>query len=139
VHGASIGGGNDSLALSNPSAYALSNGSIVLAYSRADPNGGESFMRVNWVAVPKASRARRVNRHRDQHRAALERPLHQAVAADQGLEPRTTGPELLAGPMRRVRIALLLPPATQRYWVAVPRGLHPLRPNSHARTWCVAS
>ena len=44
MHGASIGtpfwtgpgGGNDSLALSNPSAYALSNGSIVLAYSRAE-------------------------------------------------------------------------------------------------------
>ena len=34
------GGGNDSLALSNPSAVALANGTIVLAYSRADPNGG---------------------------------------------------------------------------------------------------
>ena len=34
------GGGNDSLALSNPSAFALPNGTIVLAYSRADPNGG---------------------------------------------------------------------------------------------------
>ena len=34
------GGGNDSLALSNPSAFALDNGTIVLAYSRADPNGG---------------------------------------------------------------------------------------------------
>jgi gamma-glutamyltranspeptidase/glutathione hydrolase len=32
--------------------------------------GGESFLRVHWVAVPKASRARRVNRRRRRRRRA---------------------------------------------------------------------
>ena len=34
-----LGGGNDSLALSNPSGFALENGTIVLAYSRAPGTG----------------------------------------------------------------------------------------------------
>jgi hypothetical protein len=41
--------------------------------------GGESFLRVHWVAVPKALRARRVNRV---WRLAQLRPLH--IAAMRG-------------------------------------------------------
>jgi hypothetical protein len=37
---------------------------------QGDGGGGESFLRVHWVAVPEALRARRVNRRRRAGRAA---------------------------------------------------------------------
>jgi hypothetical protein len=39
----------------------------------AQGDGGESFLRVHWVAVPEAVRARRVNRRRRQLRSAARR------------------------------------------------------------------
>eukprot|EP01049_Picozoa_sp_SAG25_P007890 SAG25_NODE_672_length_6012_cov_14.256046_2_plen_153_part_00 len=43
---------------------------LAAAAAAADCGGGESFMRVHWVAVPKALRARRVNRRRRRWGAA---------------------------------------------------------------------
>jgi hypothetical protein len=60
------------------------------------PSDGESFPRVHWVAVPKAVRARRVNRlHDPDARAAGVR----ALAAQHGGGP-DAGPQLTGRPLR---------------------------------------
>jgi hypothetical protein len=47
----------------------------------AGPGGGESFLRVHWVAVPEALRARRVNRRGSRPRwEYLERPDAEPLA-----------------------------------------------------------